>query len=110
MTAYAIVGENIHDQAMFDAYRTDVPATLAPFEGELGHGRLVGANAAACVRDGRSGDIDLLCWPVDFSLSDVGSSRAEAVEARLKASGASPPQTLAHPSVVPVIAFDGMSK
>lgn len=35
MTAYAIVGENIHDQAMFDAYRKDVLATLAPFKGEF---------------------------------------------------------------------------
>lgn len=33
MTAYAIVGETIHDQAMFDAYRKDVLATLAPFKG-----------------------------------------------------------------------------
>lgn len=33
MTAYAIVGENIHDQAMFDAYRKDVPPTLVPFKG-----------------------------------------------------------------------------
>ncbi len=35
MTAYAIVGENIHDQAMFDAYRKDVPPTLAPYKGEF---------------------------------------------------------------------------
>ncbi len=35
MTAYAIVGENIHDQAMFDSYRKDVPPTLAPFKGEF---------------------------------------------------------------------------
>lgn len=35
MTAYAIVGENIHDQAMFDAYRKDVLPTLAPFKGEF---------------------------------------------------------------------------
>ena len=33
MTAYAIVGENIHDQAMFEAYRKDVAPTLAPFKG-----------------------------------------------------------------------------
>jgi uncharacterized protein (DUF1330 family) len=35
MKAYAIVGENIHDQAMFDAYRKDVLPTLAPFRGEF---------------------------------------------------------------------------
>ncbi|MEZ5924704.1 MAG: DUF1330 domain-containing protein [Hyphomicrobiaceae bacterium] len=35
MTAYAIVGENIHDQAMFDDYRRDVLPTLAPFKGEF---------------------------------------------------------------------------
>ena len=35
MTAYAIVGENIHDSAMFDAYRKDVMPTLAPFKGEF---------------------------------------------------------------------------
>lgn len=35
MTAYAIVGENIHDQAMFDAYRKDVLPTLTPFKGEF---------------------------------------------------------------------------
>ena len=35
MTAYAIVGENIHDQAMFDAYRKDVLPTLAPYKGQF---------------------------------------------------------------------------
>ena len=35
MTAYAIVGENIHDEAMFEAYRKDVLPTLAPFKGEF---------------------------------------------------------------------------
>ena len=55
MKAYAIATETIKDQAMFDAYRKEVPATLVPFggpfivrggnltvlEGEWAHPRLV---------------------------------------------------------------------
>ena len=32
----------------------------------------VGTGAATYAHDGRSGDIDLLLWPVDFSLAYVG--------------------------------------
>ena len=31
MKAYVIAAETVNDQAMFDAYRKEVPATLAPF-------------------------------------------------------------------------------
>jgi uncharacterized protein (DUF1330 family) len=33
MKAYLIAAETVNDQAMFDAYRKEVPATLAPFGG-----------------------------------------------------------------------------
>lgn len=35
MTAYVIVAETVKDEAMFDQYRKQVPATLAPFEGKF---------------------------------------------------------------------------
>ena len=35
MKAYVVVTETINDQAMFDAYRKEVPATLTPFGGEF---------------------------------------------------------------------------
>ena len=35
MKAYAIAAETIKDQAMFDAYRKEVVATLAPFGGQF---------------------------------------------------------------------------
>ena len=35
MKAYIVVTETINDQAMFDAYRKEVPATLTPFGGEF---------------------------------------------------------------------------
>ncbi|MFO1062004.1 MAG: DUF1330 domain-containing protein [Dongiaceae bacterium] len=35
MKAYAIVQERVDDQAMFDAYRKDVVATLPPFGGRF---------------------------------------------------------------------------
>jgi uncharacterized protein (DUF1330 family) len=35
MKAYVIVQESIKDEAMFNDYRKDVPATLAPFGGEF---------------------------------------------------------------------------
>jgi uncharacterized protein (DUF1330 family) len=33
MTAYVIAAETVKDEAMFDEYRKQVPATLAPFGG-----------------------------------------------------------------------------
>jgi uncharacterized protein (DUF1330 family) len=33
MKAYVIAAETVNDQAMFDAYRKEVPATLVPFGG-----------------------------------------------------------------------------
>ena len=35
MRAYLIAAETVNDQAMFDAYRKEVPATLVPFGGKL---------------------------------------------------------------------------
>ena len=35
MRALVIVQENLHDQAMFDAYRKDVMSTLTPFSGKF---------------------------------------------------------------------------
>jgi uncharacterized protein (DUF1330 family) len=35
MKAYAIAAETIKDQAMFDTYRKEVPATLVPFGGQF---------------------------------------------------------------------------
>ena len=35
MSAYVIVQETVHDQAMFDAYRKDVPATIAAHDGRF---------------------------------------------------------------------------
>jgi uncharacterized protein (DUF1330 family) len=35
MKAYAIAAETIKDQAMFDSYRKEVPATLVPFGGQF---------------------------------------------------------------------------
>jgi uncharacterized protein (DUF1330 family) len=35
MKAYLIAAETVNDQAMFDAYRKEVPATLAPFGGSF---------------------------------------------------------------------------
>ena len=35
MTAYAIAAETVKDEAMFDEYRKQVPATLAPFGGKF---------------------------------------------------------------------------
>ena len=35
MKAYIVVTETVNDQAMFDAYRKEVPATLTPFGGEF---------------------------------------------------------------------------
>jgi len=35
MTAYVIVAETVNDEAMFEDYRKQVPATLAPFQGKF---------------------------------------------------------------------------
>ena len=35
MTAYVIAAETVKDDAMFDEYRKQVPATLAPFGGKF---------------------------------------------------------------------------
>jgi uncharacterized protein (DUF1330 family) len=35
MTAYVIAAETVKDEAMFDEYRKQVPATLAPFGGKF---------------------------------------------------------------------------
>jgi uncharacterized protein (DUF1330 family) len=35
MKAYVIAAETVNDQAMFDLYRKDVPATLVPFGGQV---------------------------------------------------------------------------
>jgi uncharacterized protein (DUF1330 family) len=35
MKAYAIAAETVFDQGMFDEYRKEVPATLAPFGGKF---------------------------------------------------------------------------
>jgi uncharacterized protein (DUF1330 family) len=35
MMAYVIVAETVNDEAMFDEYRKQVPATLAPFDGRF---------------------------------------------------------------------------
>jgi uncharacterized protein (DUF1330 family) len=35
MKAYAIAAETINDSAMFDLYRKQVPATIAPFGGQF---------------------------------------------------------------------------
>jgi uncharacterized protein (DUF1330 family) len=35
MSAYVIVQETVHDQAMFDTYRKDVPATIAAHDGKF---------------------------------------------------------------------------
>jgi uncharacterized protein (DUF1330 family) len=62
MKAYVVAAETVNDQAMFDAYRKDVPATLVPFggsfvargghltplEGEWPHPRLVIIEFPSC--------------------------------------------------------------
>jgi uncharacterized protein (DUF1330 family) len=35
MTAYVIAAETVKDEAMFDEYRKQVPATLAPYGGKF---------------------------------------------------------------------------
>ena len=35
MTAYVIAAETVNDEAMFDEYRKQVPATLTPFGGKF---------------------------------------------------------------------------
>ncbi len=35
MKAYVIAAETVNDQVMFDAYRKEVPVTLAPFGGSF---------------------------------------------------------------------------
>ena len=35
MTAYVIAAETVKDEAMFDEYRKQVPATVAPFGGKF---------------------------------------------------------------------------
>ncbi len=35
MKAYVIAAETVNDEAMFDLYRKEVPATLVPFGGQL---------------------------------------------------------------------------
>jgi uncharacterized protein (DUF1330 family) len=35
MKAYVIAAETVNDQAMFDAYRKEVPATSCPLAGAL---------------------------------------------------------------------------
>jgi uncharacterized protein (DUF1330 family) len=35
MKAYVVAAETVNDQAMFDAYRKEVPATLEPFGGSF---------------------------------------------------------------------------
>ena len=46
-------------------------AARAALEGR-GWSVTVGTSAGTCAHDGRSGDIDLLPWPVNFSLAYVG--------------------------------------
>ncbi len=87
----------------------------------------VGTSAATYAHDGRSGDIDLLCWPVNFSLAYLGYtvltpyvsygveaglrySSAEAVGARLKANAESWAQTLKALDTRAAIPFNRMSE
>ena len=35
MKAYVVAAETVNDQAMFDEYRKEVPASLAPFGGQF---------------------------------------------------------------------------
>ena len=87
----------------------------------------VGTSAATYAHDGRSGDIDLLCWPVEFSLAYVGFtvlkpfiaygveaglrySSAEAVEARLKGNAESWADALKAIATRTVIPFNHMSE
>lgn len=87
----------------------------------------VGTSAATYEHNGRSGDIDLLCWPVNFSLAYVGYtvlapfvaygveaglrySEASVVEARLKANAESWAQALKTIDTRAVIPFNRMSE
>lgn len=87
----------------------------------------VGTSAATYEHDGRSGDIDLLCWPVNFSLAYVGYtvlasfiaygveagfrySEPSVVEARLKANAESWSETLKTLDARPAIPFNRMSE
>jgi NAD(P)H dehydrogenase (quinone) len=100
------------------------------------HGRFVGKNAllsvtvgtseATYAHNGRSGDIDLLLWPVQFSLAYVGYtvlkpfvaygveaglrySDPAIVEARLKRTAETWTEVLAKLEEVPSIPFNTMS-
>ena len=87
----------------------------------------VGTSEATYAHDGRSGDIDLLLWPVHFTLAYVGYtvlrpfvaygveaglrySDAAAVEARLKRIAGSWSETLARLEEVPTIPFNTMAQ
>lgn len=87
----------------------------------------VGTSAATYEHNGRSGDIDLLCWPVNFSLAYVGYtvlapyvsygveaglrySSAEVVEARLRANAESWANTLKAIDTRVAIPFNRMSE
>jgi NAD(P)H dehydrogenase (quinone) len=86
----------------------------------------VGTSAETYAHNGRSGDIDLLLWPVNFSLAYVGYtvlqpfvacgveaglrySDPAAVEVRLAAISASWATTLANVGAIPSIPFTTMS-
>ena len=87
----------------------------------------VGTSPATYEHDGRSGDIDLMLWPVNFSLSYVGYtvlkshvsygveaglrySDASVVEARLKANDESWASMLKSLDRVPTIPFNRMAE
>ena len=90
------------------------------------NGRFVGKKAMLSVTVGTSGDIDLLLWPVNFSLAYGGFSVLEpfvaygveaglrysdssAVEARLKAIRANLAATLSQVETIPAIPFNQMA-
>ena len=65
MRALVIVQENLHDHAMFEAYRKDVMPTLTPFDGKF----LV-RGGALTVREGQ--------WPYERTAILEFPSRAKA--------------------------------
>ena len=87
----------------------------------------VGTSAETYAHDGRSGDINLLLWPINFTLAYVGFTVLEpfvaygveaglrysdsgVVEARLKEIEAKLAACLADPEAVPTIPFNTMSE
>ncbi|MFO1173529.1 MAG: NAD(P)H-dependent oxidoreductase [Hyphomicrobiaceae bacterium] len=87
----------------------------------------VGTSPATYEHDGRSGDIELMLWPVNFSLNYAGYtvlksyvsygveaglrySDASVVEARLKANDESWARTLQSIDAVPAIPFNTMAQ